>query len=268
MCADLQNRNVPALRRRNAIRKIGRVSRRLLAPIERRFGVVTHVDTAEPVVALTFDDGPHRQWTPRLLDLLDRHQAKATFFMVGEMAIRHPDLVDRVISAGHSIGNHSWNHPSFPAVSFSQRTTQITRCEQALRAGSEKLFRPPFGDLDWISLAQLLMKGYRVIGWNVSSADWERRDDTSIVDLVNRQLKPGSIVLMHDHLFAYSTSDEWSREPMLLALDQLLSRAPFRFVTVPELLTLGRARGRYWRKHSDGHWLRSLQSFSDLGFKY
>src|SRR6478735_7834989 len=120
MRADLQDRTVPPPRWQRAIRKIGRMSRRLLVPIERRFGVITHVDTTEAVVALTFDDGPHPQWTPRLLDLLDRHGAKATFFMVGEMAMRHPDLVDRVISAGHAIGNHSWNHPSFPAVTSSQ----------------------------------------------------------------------------------------------------------------------------------------------------
>ena len=107
-----------------------------------------------------------------------------------------------------------------------------------------------------------------MIGWNVSSADWEKRDPASIVAEVEGRLKPGSIVLMHDHLFAYSAADEPSRNPMLTALDELLERAPFSFVTVPELLCSGRPRRRFWLKETEGVWLRGLQSFGDLGFKY
>ena len=79
---------------------IARALQRVRSALGRRIGVITDVATTAPVAALTFDDGPHPEWTPRLLDLLDRHQAKATFFMVGEMAARHPELVNRIAGAG------------------------------------------------------------------------------------------------------------------------------------------------------------------------
>ena len=249
-------------------RTIMRPLKRLLSLFGRRLGVITHVETSEPAIALTFDDGPDPEWTPRILDLLERHGARATFFMVGAMAERYPDLVDRVTSAGHAIGNHSWNHPSFPAISGSERARQIMRCEAVVAAHSQNLFRPPFGDLDWRSHFQLLMKGYRVIGWNVSTADWERCDPARIVADLQRRLKPGSIVLLHDRLFAYSSSDERSRESTIAVVDDLLRRHQFRFVTVPELLTLGRPQRRLWSKRSESGWLRSLESVSDLGFRY
>jgi len=242
--------------------------KRLLSLFGRRLGVITHVETSEPVVALTFDDGPSPDWTPRLLDVLERHGARATFFLVGAMVERYPDLVKRLTSAGHAIGNHSWNHPSFPAVGNSERARQIERCENAIASHSEGLFRPPFGDLDWRSYLQLLAKGFTVVGWSVSSSDWEPRDAASIIASVQMQLKPGSIVLLHDQLFAYSSTDERSREATLAAVDGLLSCAQFRFVTVPELLTFGRPQRRFWFKRSESDWLRGLQSVAELGFRY
>ena len=138
---------------------IARALQRVRSALGRRIGVITDVATTAPVAALTFDDGPHPEWTPRLLDLLDRHQAKATFFMVGEMAARHPELVNRIAGAGHAIGNHSWNHPSFPAIRWAERSRQIARCEDTIRVCNAKLFRPPFGDLNWSSFVQLTLGG-------------------------------------------------------------------------------------------------------------
>ncbi len=251
---------------------LGRQRRRLMqvlrAPIERQLGVITHVATDESAVALTFDDGPNPDSTPRLLDVLARHGARATFFMVGEMAQRHPALVDAVARGGHAIGNHSWNHPSFPAVSAAERMNQVERCETQIAAHSRKLFRPPFGDLDWPARLQLFMRGYRVIGWNASASDWEQRDAAWITAEVQRQLKPGGIVLMHDQLFAYSDADRCARDDMLAAVDALLERNEFRFVTVPELLTMGAPQGRLWTKRSEFEWLHGLASVGDLGFKY
>jgi peptidoglycan/xylan/chitin deacetylase (PgdA/CDA1 family) len=239
-----------------------------MAPLADRVGVVTHVDTHEPIVALTFDDGPHPEWTPRVLAMLERYHAHATFFMVGEMAARHPGLVAAVVAAGHAIGNHSWNHPSLPTVSVLERARQIGRWEAVLGEREPKLFRPPFGDTDGRVQAQLLARGYRVIGWNVSASDWQRLDGAQIFAFVDRVVTPGSIVLMHDHLFAYAETDEWSREPMLCALELMLIRARFEFVTVQDLLARGRPRGEFWHKRSDAAWLRSLASFASCGFLY
>jgi peptidoglycan/xylan/chitin deacetylase (PgdA/CDA1 family) len=197
-----------------------------------------------------------------VLELLERHGAHATFFMVGEMAARHPALVDAVVAAGHAIGNHSWNHPSLPSVGAFERGRQIARWEAVLGSRQPKLFRPPFGDIDGRVQVQLLANGYRVIGWNVSASDWQKLDGAQIFTFVDRVVTPGSIVLMHDHLFAFAQTDEWSREPMLCALEQLLARGRFEFVTVPDLLLRGRARGEFWNKRSDAAWLRGLASFA------
>jgi peptidoglycan-N-acetylglucosamine deacetylase len=108
-------------------------------------GTITHVVTQDHVVALTFDDGPHPEFTPRLLEILRGHQARATFFMLGEAARRYPDLVKQVATEGHAIGNHSWDHPSFPLITARQQQQQIIACAQALAPYGQRLFRPPYG---------------------------------------------------------------------------------------------------------------------------
>jgi peptidoglycan/xylan/chitin deacetylase (PgdA/CDA1 family) len=93
---------------------------------------ISSVATTEPIAALTFDDGPHPRHTPKLLEILKRYNAKATFFMVGKVASRYPELVKAVADAGHVIGNHSWDHPSFPSLTRSERLSQVLRCAAAL----------------------------------------------------------------------------------------------------------------------------------------
>jgi len=117
---------------------------KVLAVAERHLmGIITHVETQEEVAALTFDDGPHPEYTPRLLEILERLQARATFFMVGEAAQRHREIVRRVADAGHAIGNHSWDHPSFPQITGRERREQIRPCERAIAPYGERIFRPP-----------------------------------------------------------------------------------------------------------------------------
>jgi len=104
-----------------------------LKVIARRFlGTVIRIDTKESVVALTFDDGPHPEYTPRLLNIPDRHGVHATFFMVGQLAAKYPAIVEEVAQRGHSIGNHSWDHPAFPLLNSSQRRQQIRQCSSVL----------------------------------------------------------------------------------------------------------------------------------------
>src|SRR6266487_3577536 len=92
------------------------VTRGLAALRRRAMGTVVQVATRDPVVALTFDDGPSRECTPRLLKILERHHAHATFFMVGEAATKHREIVEDVARLGHAIGNHTWDHPSLPLL--------------------------------------------------------------------------------------------------------------------------------------------------------
>src|SRR5262249_49636601 len=108
-------------------------------------GTIISVVTREPVAALTFDDGPHPEYTPRLLDILEQYKVHATFFMVGEAAQKHPELVGQVAHAGHTVGNHSLDHPFFPSIPKHERQRQIRACEQALAPYGRRLFRFPYG---------------------------------------------------------------------------------------------------------------------------
>jgi peptidoglycan/xylan/chitin deacetylase (PgdA/CDA1 family) len=205
-------------------------------------GSLIRVATREPAIALTFDDGPHPVETPRVLELLERHGARGTFFMVGKSARRHPEIVARAAAGGHAVANHSWDHPSFRRIRGSYRRAQIRWCGEALAPHGARLFRPPFGEQSPASRLDALRCGYPVIGWDVVAEDW--RDDPAdrLVQRVMRRLRRGSIVLFHDTLYVTEDERYRDREPMRQALEILLGRlgGDYRFVTVPELLRLGR----------------------------
>jgi len=154
-------------------------------------------------IYLTFDDGPHPDHTPRILDQLAELNAKATFFILGKHAKCYPDIVRRTLSEGHSIGTHSWSH-------WSARTTPTTTwIEDVHRARSEVehitglhccLFRPPYGELTPLSLLALLRSGVRTIQWSQDTKDFEA--DTAYQFnqwFVNNKPSLGSVVLMHDN---------------------------------------------------------------------
>lgn len=224
-------------------------------------GAITHVRTTDPVVALTFDDGPDPEFTPRFLEILDRHQAHATFFMVGEAAHRYPELVRQVAQAGHAIGNHSWDHPSLPLISGRERRRQIRACGRAIAPYGQGLFRPPFGHQNVASRLDALWLGLKVIAWNLAVEDWLGRDGQWMVDRVTTQLQPGSVVLFHDSLYTFLEERYVNREPTLQAVDLLLKCLGhrFRFVTVPELLRHGSPQHERWYQMGDLEELRQLR---------
>ena len=154
--------------------------RKVYRRVMRHFlGSITHVATADPVAALTFDDGPHAEYTPRLLDILARHHARATFFMLGQSAIQYPDLLRRIAQAGHAIGNHSWDHASFPFITGRQRREQIRACARAIAPYGQRLFRPPYGEQSLASRLNILRMRYKVILFNCEVGDWFNPDPTS-----------------------------------------------------------------------------------------
>jgi peptidoglycan/xylan/chitin deacetylase (PgdA/CDA1 family) len=219
----------------------------------RAVGTITHVITDARAVAITFDDGPDPRTTPRVLEVLEDFGARATFFMVGESAARAPALVREVAAAGHAIGNHSWSHPPFPAISGRERRRQLRDCATALAPHGLKLFRPPYGKQNLASRLDALALGYRVVTWNVNPRDYQEADRGVLATKLLGGIRPGSIVLLHDRVFQSEGSSppnappqvgpiHENREEMLAALRQVLGRlaAEFRFVTVPELLHLGR----------------------------
>jgi peptidoglycan/xylan/chitin deacetylase (PgdA/CDA1 family) len=236
-----------------------RIGRKVLGCVARSLiGTITHVATKDCVVALTFDDGPHPHYTPRLLDILERYGAHATFFMVGEAVCKYPELVRRVAEAGHAIGNHSWNHPSLPSLTRRERRAQIQACARAIaRYGGLRLFRPPYGDQTIASRLDALLLRHQLITWNCSVRDWCENNSDRLADALWREAKPGSIILLHDAVYDlrkpklgpdFDRLLVTDREPMLRALDQFLAKCDsrFRFVTIPELLRCGRPQRVNW----------------------
>jgi peptidoglycan/xylan/chitin deacetylase (PgdA/CDA1 family) len=223
-------------------------------------GTITNVETRDPVVSLTFDDGPHPEFTPRLLNILAGYQARATFFVVGESAQRYRELVRRVARAGHAICNHSWNHPSFPLTTGRERRAQIRACARAIAPYGERMFRPPYGHQNVASRLDALWLGYQVITWNVVAYDWLDHDAHWIANRLMDRIRPGSIVLLHEALYVTTEERYVDRGPTLEAVDMLLEQLSggFRFVTVPELLQCGRAQRRNWYRGADPDWLNEL----------
>jgi peptidoglycan/xylan/chitin deacetylase (PgdA/CDA1 family) len=233
-------------------------------------GTVTAVSTRDPVAALTFDDGPDPEYTPRLLEILERHGVRATFFMTGEAAQKHADLVRRVAQAGHAIGNHSWDHPSFPLISGRERRWQIRRCEKALAPYGLRLFRAPYSDLNLVSRIELLLLGYQVVMFNGWTDDWCGGNAFSIADQLEQRTRPGGIVVLHDRLSDALESSYFNREAMLQGLYTFLTRSGhrFRFVTVPELLWHGRAEKEYWCREPKLKLLNQLRRQDGPGRRY
>jgi peptidoglycan/xylan/chitin deacetylase (PgdA/CDA1 family) len=204
-------------------------------------GSITHVSTDKAVVAVTFDDGPHPVYTPKVLDVLNKHNAKATFFMIGKSASRYPDIVRQVAQGGHAVGNHSWSHPSLPELHRRSMGREVRACAQAIAPFGLKLFRPPYGRQDMSSRITLFLQGYKAIKWNMHAFDWKKSSSEQMGEKLLKDISPGSIILLHDALFGTSGDSSPDRMLMIQALDIFLGQAgkEYCFITVPELLRCG-----------------------------
>ncbi|GAB7386807.1 hypothetical protein BSNK01_06430 [Bacillaceae bacterium] len=151
-------------------------------------------------VALTFDDGPDAVYTPQILDVLKKHNVKATFFLVGNRSQAHPEIVRRIVAEGHEIGNHSWNHANLPKLSDADFHWQVQKTDDflyRLTGYRPKLFRAPYGAVNEEQIKWLAAKGYKVIGWNVDSLDWKGLSKEAVSDNVLSNITPGAIILQH-----------------------------------------------------------------------
>lgn len=150
----------------------------------------------QPIVYLTFDDGPIPEVTPKVLAILDRYHVKATFFMVGENVHKHPEVYRQVLAAGHSIGNHTYNHLKGWCCRFRTYRRNVSRFPVDTR-----LFRPPYGKATILQRWWLHRKGYRIIYWDILTKDYEASvTPEQMLSLIQRETRPGSIINFHDSL--------------------------------------------------------------------
>lgn len=159
---------------------------------------VWRMDAHERAVYLTFDDGPIPEATPWVLDVLDRFDAKATFFMVGDNAHRYPELMSEVLRRGHVVGNHTYNHVGGIRLSSWKYLYNVHKANEVLQT---KLFRPPHG---WMGPAQyrtMRIFGYKVVMWDLVTRDYSRRlTAADVLENVKRYVRNGSIITFHDSL--------------------------------------------------------------------
>jgi len=180
------------------------------------------------VVALTFDDGPNPTTTTQALDTLSKYGIKATFFVLGKNVAGNEEILKRMKSDGHVIGNHSWSHPVLSKLSLDEAKKQITDTEAALTkvlGSSSKLMRPPYGAITDDIRNSLDLS---FIMWNVDSLDWKSKNEASILTEIQREVKNGSIILMHD-IHAETVN------ALPKVIDYLKGQG-YDFVTVPEML--------------------------------
>lgn len=152
--------------------------------------------------ALTFDDGPHPLHTPQVLEILGRHGVKASFFLVGEYALRAPELVRRIAQEGHCVASHTFSHRELPALSRDELARELTDCREVLRqlTGTDtRLIRPPRGRIDVRSLVRLKRWEYRVVHWSKTYSDYLKDGSSALLARMReRGLEPRDIALFHD----------------------------------------------------------------------
>lgn len=205
--------------------------------------VLSHAATSEKVVALTFDDGPDPNYTPRVLDTLHHYAIHATFFQQGRLIQQYPWITRRAVGEGNCIGNHTFTHPYLTHLTPQAVRTEMESCEHCLETNAgitTALFRSPRGDWNPTIYRQTVHDHEHLILWTLALEHHDAPTPQAMAQRVLQRVRPGDIILMHDGAFV-------SRESTVQSLPILiegLQRLGYRCVTVPELLHIPATNAR------------------------
>jgi len=190
-------------------------------------------------IALTFDDGPNDPHTLHLLDVLARHNVRATFFMLGRYVRQRPDIAAEVAQRGHIVGNHTFTHPLLTFQSMARIRDEITQCRAALTDAvgeHSNLFRPPWGGRRPSVFSLVRQLGLKPVMWNVTGYDWNAPSADYIEQKVTRRTRGGAVVLLHDGGHAALGAD---RSKTVQVVDRIIARYKtegYAFTTIPDMM--------------------------------
>ena len=182
-------------------------------------------------IALTFDDGPDAIFTPKIIELLHYHNIKATFFLLGKNIAKNPEIVKELIKQNHEIGNHSYSHKTLIFKSPKYIRKEIEKTDQILStSGLEKtkLFRPPYGRFCIPLLLVLRKMKKKMILWNIGPKDFKAKNSNEIIARIEKKLKPGSIIVLHEK------TGEKTLEALKILIPKLLEQN-YQFKTISGL---------------------------------
>ncbi|MEW9702689.1 polysaccharide deacetylase family protein [Paenibacillus sp. SI8] len=206
-------------------------------PINPAAAVINNVKKDGLFVALTFDDGPDDKYTPRILDILKKEQVQATFFVIGEQAKQHPQMIKRIVNEGHVIGNHTWDHPNLSKETTDKIQSEIGSTDDLIKQITGKaptLFRAPYGAISPQVAKEAASSGHQLIGWSVDTLDWDGKSVSQILSNVRKEVRPGSIILQH-----FAGGKKGNLNNTVEALPQIISylkQKGYSFATVPDHL--------------------------------
>jgi len=216
-----------------------------MSPIGQWYGrTFTGLARGTKQLALTYDDGPNDPHTLRLLEVLAKHNERATFFLIGRFVQQRPDIVRQIVEAGHVVGNHTFTHPLLTLKRAVEVRKELTDCRAALQNAigeHSNLFRPPFGGRRPAVLRVARELGLQPVMWNVTGYDWTAPPAEVIEQKVSRQVHGGNVILLHDGGHRQMGSD---RSQTVLATDHLISRYQsegYEFVTIQQMLGASQA---------------------------
>ncbi|HEY2421452.1 MAG TPA: polysaccharide deacetylase family protein [Neobacillus sp.] len=202
--------------------------------------VIWEVNTKEKLVAITFDDGPHPVFTPKILDILAKYDAKATFFVAGNKGIRFPDILKREVKEGHEIANHTFHHIYNKNITSAKLTSELVETDKIIQKFTgfkPTLYRPVGGHYNDLIIHTAIKNGKAVIlwSWNQDPRDWKNPPARQICNYVTKGVKPGNIILFHDWHGSEYTKTCQTVNALETILD-FLAKNGYKCVTVSELL--------------------------------
>ncbi len=193
-------------------------------------------DNESKRVAITFDDGPDKHFTPQILDILKEYDTKATFFVLGSNAKKHQNVLKRIDEEGHVVANHSWSHKNFTKISRNTIIKELHRTDELIQeviGKSYSLFRLPYGAFNQRALKTVAEQGFHNIYWSIDPRDWSGNSPKKILDNIRANIEPGAIILLHSFGSAKSIPNTIKALPQII---EFLQEQGYEMVTIPDLL--------------------------------